>query len=148
MALAAKTDKQDHMIFCICSDGEQDEGQTWEAVLSASKYKLNNLIVVLDRNNIQISGNTERIMPLIPLAKKYQSFGWNVIDIDGHSIYEIWQALAESRSSVEKPTVIIANTVPGKGVSFMQGSYKWHGRAPQGEEVTKALKELELAHNK
>lgn len=142
MALAAKMDRADWKVYCVSSDGEQDEGQTWEAVMLASKYNLENLILIIDRNRIQISGNTEHVMPLDSLKNKYLAFGWNILEIDGHSFYEILQVLAEAGSSIEKPTAIIAKTIPGKGVNFMEGDYHWHGRAPQGDEIKQALKEL------
>ncbi|MFC1656900.1 transketolase [Patescibacteria group bacterium] len=142
-ALAGKIDKKDWKVFCISSDGEQDEGQTWEAVMLASKYNLKNLILIIDRNRIQISGNTENVMPLDSLKNKYLAFGWDVLEIDGHSFYEILESLYEAKSSIEKPTVVIAKTIPGKGVNFMEGQYSWHGRVPRGDEIKQALEELE-----
>ncbi len=142
-ALAGKIDRKDWKVFCISSDGEQDEGQTWEAVMLASKYNLKNLILIIDRNRIQISGSTENIMPLDSLKNKYISFGWDVLEIDGHSFYEIIESLYEAKSSIEKPTAIIANTVPGKGVNFMEGQYSWHGKVPKGDEIKQAIQELE-----
>lgn len=142
-AYASRMDKKGFRVFCICSDGEQDEGNTWEAAMFAGKYKLSNLTVIMDRNNIQIDGITEDIMPLEPLDEKYKAFGWNVINIDGHNFEEIVSAIANARSVYEKPTVIIAHTIPGKGVSFMEKKFEWHGKPPNKEEAKLALKELD-----
>lgn len=142
-ALAAKLDNKKHRIYCITSDGEHDEGQTWEAIMFAGKMKLNNLCAIMDRNNIQIDGHTEDVMPLEPLRQKYESFNWHVIDVDGHNIGHIIDALEESKAIYEKPTMIIAHTVPGKGVSFMENDYEWHGKTPNAEQATIALKELQ-----
>jgi len=127
------------------SDGEQDSGNTWEAVMFAAKYKLNNLTAVLDRNNIQIDGYTEDVMPLEPLREKYESFGWHVLEIDGHNFEQIIDAVTEAKAIYEAPTVIIAHTIPGKGVSFMERNYEWHGKTPNKEEAEKALEELRIA---
>lgn len=129
-------------VFCICSDGEHDEGNHWEAALFAGKYKLANLTAIVDRNNIQIDGKTEDIMPLEPLAEKYKAFNWNVINIDGHNFQEIIDACAEAGKVDEAPTVILAKTIPGKGVSFMENNYQWHGKPPNAEEAEEALTEL------
>jgi len=129
-------------VFCICSDGEHDEGNHWEAVMFAGKYKLSNLTVIVDRNNIQIDGHTENVMPLEPLGDKYVAFGWNVLSVDGHNIEAIIDACNQARATYEKPTVIIAHTIPGKGVSFMENMYEWHGKSPNKEEAKKALHEL------
>ena len=142
MAYAAKLDKKTHRIFCLMSDGEQEEGQIWEAALFAAKNKLHNLTAIIDRNNIQIDGFTEDIMPLEPLKQKYESFGWHVLEVDGHNIELIMAALNEAHSIFEKPTVIIAHTIPGKDVSFMEFDYEWHGKPPNKEEAHKALEEL------
>ncbi|MEK9194413.1 MAG: transketolase [Patescibacteria group bacterium] len=144
MALAARLDNKKHRIYCITSDGEHQEGNTWEAIMFAGKYKhhLNNLTVIMDRNNIQIDGFTENIMPLEPLREKYESFGWHVIEIDGHNMADFVDAVAEAEAIYEKPTVIIAHTIPGKGVSFMEKDYTWHGKPPKKEEAERALKEL------
>ncbi|MCK4589873.1 MAG: transketolase [Nanoarchaeota archaeon] len=143
MALAAKLDKKHHFIFCITSDGEHDEGSTWEAVSAAHKYKLDNLIFILDRNKIQISGHTEKVWPLEPLKQKYQSFGWKVFEINGHNFNQIISTVNQAKKIKGKPKIIIAHVIPGKGVSFMEGKHQWHGKAPQGEEVTQALEELQ-----
>lgn len=142
MALAAKMKEQKHYIFCVCSDGEQQEGQVWEAAMLAGKHKLNNLIFIMDRNNIQIDGHTEDILPLEPLKDKYESFGWHVIEIDGNNIEDVIDACNLAKTVYEKPSMIIAHTVPGKGVSFMENEFAWHGSPPNKEEAAKALKEL------
>ncbi len=142
MALSARLNNEKHRIYVIMSDGEHNEGNTWEAVMFAGKNRLNNLTVVVDRNNIQIDGFTENVMPLEPFREKYLSFGWNVIDIDGHNIEEVISAVAEAKAVYEKPTAIIAHTIPGKGVSFMERKYEWHGMPPNKEQARAALKEL------
>lgn len=129
-------------VYCICSDGEHDEGNHWEAVMFAGKYKLSNLTAIVDRNNIQIDGHTEDVMPLEPLAEKYQAFGWHVLEVDGHNLEQIITACQEAKAIYEKPTVIIAHTIPGKGVDFMENKYEWHGKPPNAEEAKKALHEL------
>lgn len=141
-ALAAKLDNKKYRIYCFMSDGEQDAGNTWEAAMFAGKNKLNNLTALIDRNNIQIDGFTEYIMPLEPLKEKYESFGWHVLEIDGHNFEEIGDAVNEAKAIYEKPTVIIAHTIPGKGVSFMERDYRWHGKPPNKEEADMALAEL------
>jgi len=142
MALAARLDNKKHRIYCLMSDGEHDAGNTWEAVMLAAKYKLNNLTVVIDRNNIQIDGYTEDIMPLESLREKYESFGWHVLEIDGHNFEQIIDAVSEAKAIYESPTAIIAHTIPGKGVSFMENDYLWHGKPPKKDEAEKALKEI------
>ncbi len=142
MALAARMDEKKHRIFCITGDGELDEGQVWEAVLFAGKNKLHNLTFIVDRNNIQIDGFTEDIMPLEPLNKKFEAFGWHVLEIDGHNMRQIIDALNEAKTIFEKPTVILAHTIPGKGVDFMEWKYEWHGKPPNKEEAALALNEL------
>jgi len=142
-ALAAKMDKKTYKIVCLTSDGEQNEGQTWEAAMLASKYKLDNLIQIVDRNHIQIDGTTEEIMPIEPLNKKYQAFGWVVMEINGHDFNEIFTSFKKAFKTHAKPTVIISNTIPGKGVSFMEGNWDWHGKAPNAEQTEKAIRELE-----
>jgi len=142
MALAAKLDHMQHRIYCVCSDGEQDEGQIWEALMMAGKRRLNNLTVILDRNNIQIDGFTEDVMPLEPLKEKYESFNWHVIEIDGNNIREVVDACNQAKAIYEKPTLIIAHTIPGKGVGFMEFNYKWHGMTPDKKQAEKALNDL------
>ncbi|MDE1970498.1 MAG: transketolase [Patescibacteria group bacterium] len=148
MALAARLDHKKHRIFCLMSDGEHDAGNTWEALMFAGKHKLHNLTAVLDRNNIQIDGFTEDVMPLEPLRKKYESFNWHVIEIDGHNFFHIIGALAEAKAIFEKPTMIIAHTIPGKGVSFMENDFAWHGKPPNKEQATQALAELRALQEK
>lgn len=148
MALVSKMDKKDWRVYCLTSDGEHDEGNTWEAILFASKYKLNNLTVVVDRNNIQIDGHTEDIMPLGDLGEKYKSFGWNVIDIDGHNIQAFIDAVELAKATYEKPTVIVAHTIPGKGVDFMENKFEWHGKPPKEDEAKEALHQLRTLEGK
>ena len=142
MALASRLDKKNYRVYCLMSDGEQDEGNTWESAMFAGKNKLNNLTAFIDRNNIQIDGYTENIMPLEPLKDKYESFGWHVLEIDGHNFEQIVDAVNVAKTIYEKPTVIIAHTIPGRGVSFMEKDYLWHGKPPTKEEAELALKEL------
>ena len=142
VALGARLDDARFRIFCLTSDGEHDSGNHWEAVMFAAKYKLSNLTLLVDRNRIQIDGSTEKVMPLDSLADKYRAFNWKVVEIDGHSFDEIRNAVKEARSEYQKPTVIIAETVAGKGVSFMENDYTWHGRVPTKEQAEQALKEL------
>lgn len=142
MALAAKLDKKKYRVYCFVSDGEQNEGNHWEAVMFAGKIKINNLTMLMDRNNIQIDGFTEDVMPLEPLREKYEAFNWRVMEINGHSIEEIVDAVNESKTIYEKPTLIIAHTIPGKGVSFMENDYAWHGKPPTKDQALAALKEL------
>lgn len=142
MALAARIDKKRHRIYCATSDGEHDAGNTWEAILFAGKERLSNLTMIVDRNNIQIDGVTEKIMPLEPLKDKYKAFNWHVLEVDGHNIEQFVDAVSEAKAIYEKPTVIIAHTIPGKGVSFMENDYLWHGRPPNKEEAKRALEEL------
>jgi len=129
--------KKSLKVYCLTSDGEHDEGNIWEGVMFAAKYKLNNLIQILDRNYIQIDGNTENVMPLDALANRYSSFGWEVIEIDGHDLEEILSAFKSAQQSDDKPVIIISHNIPGKGVSFMEGKYEWHGRAPTKQEAKK-----------
>lgn len=131
-----------YRVYCLTSDGEHQEGNTWEAVMFAGKLKLNNLTVVVDRNNIQIDGMTENIMPLEPLRQKYEAFNWHVVEIDGHDFYQIIGAVAEAQAIYEKPTVIIAHNVAGRGVSFMERDYLWHSKVFKPGEAERALQEL------
>lgn len=142
IAYAARMDEARFRIYCLTSDGEHDSGNHWEAVLFAGKYKLANLTVFLDRNNIQIDGHTEDVLPLEPLKEKYEAFNWHVIEIDGHDMKEIIDAVSQARMIHDRPTMIIANTIPGKGVSFMENLPEWHGKAPNKEEAKRALEEL------
>lgn len=137
--------KKEHVV-CVCSDGEHQEGNIWESVMFAGKYKLHNLTVIIDRNNIQIDGFTENVMPLEPLAMKYQSFNWHVIEVDGNDIDQVSDAYKQAKAIFEKPTAIIAHTIPGKGVDFMENDFKWHGYDPNPKTATQdyrhALREL------
>lgn len=144
MALADKINKKDkdRFIYCFMSDGELDEGNTWEAIMLAGKNKLRNLIAIIDRNNIQIEGFTEDVMPLEPLHSKWRSFNWHVIEVSGHDFRSLNEVIEEAQDIYEKPTVIIAHTIPGKGVKEFERNYKWHGKAPNKEEGEMALKEL------
>jgi len=142
IALAARLDNRRFRIYCLTSDGEHDEGSHWEAVMFAAKYKLSNLTVFVDRNKIQLSGETEEIMPIEPLRNKYEAFNWNVVEIDGHEMEALIKAVDLARQEYEKPTVIIARTIAGKGVSFMEGKWEWHGKAPNQQEAETALNEL------
>jgi len=158
MAKVALMDKKSWRVICLMSDGEQDEGNTWEGVLFAGKNKLHNLTALIDRNNIQIDGFTEDVMPLEPLKDKYEAFGWHVLEIDGHNLQEIIDAFAKAKTIFEKPTLIIAHTIPGKGVDFMENDFKWHGvppgvsdisgEPPKEEQARKALHELRTLQGK
>ncbi len=148
MALALKMDHLHNRVYLIMSDGEQQEGQTWEAVMFAGKYRLNNLTAIMDRNNIQIDGYTEDIMPLENLKAKYEAFNWHVLEIDGHNIQAVINACQEAKAIYEKPTLIIAHTIAGKGVDFMEGDYKWHGNPPNKEQAKLALDELRTLRGK
>lgn len=145
MALADKIDvgtMGGRRIYCMMSDGELEEGNSWEGAMLAGKEKLNNLVAVVDRNNIQIDGYVEDIMPLESLSDKWRAWNWHVLEIDGHNIEEIAAAFEEARAIEEKPTVIIAHTIPGKGVKEFEKDYRWHGKAPKPEEAKMALNEL------
>lgn len=156
VALAARMDKKKFHTYCFMSDGEQEAGATWESVMFIGKNKLSNLTAIIDRNNIQIDGFTENIMPLEPLRDKYEAFNWHVLEVDGHNIEQFVDAVEEAKAIYEKPTVIIAHTIPGKGVDFMEHDYLWHGNPPgtvkndpdapspekQAEEALKQLRTL------
>ena len=146
MALADKIDKKDEgrFVYCFMGDGELNEGNIWEAVMLAGKNRLNNLIGVVDRNNIQIDGNTEDIMPLEPLKKKWESFNWHVINVPGHDFKALNEAIEEAHRTHDKPIVILAETIASKGVKEWEGDYKWHGKPPTKEEGAMALAELNL----
>lgn len=148
LALAARIDNARWRVICLMSDGEQDAGNTWEGAMLAGKYKLHNLTALIDRNNIQIDGFTEDIMPLESLRAKYEAFNWHVLEIDGHNMQEIIDAFDEAKAIFEKPTVIIAHTIPGKGVDFMEGKFEWHGKPPNKEEAKLALVELRTLQGK
>ncbi len=142
MALAAKLDNKKSRIYVLLGDGELNEGIVWEAAMSAAHYKLDNLTTILDFNGLQIDGTNEEVMGIKPIDEKFKSFGWNVIEIDGHSFDEIINSLNEAEKIEGKPTIIIAKTIKGKGVSFMENEVGWHGNAPKAEERDIALKEL------
>lgn len=142
LALAARIDNAKWRTFCLMSDGEHDEGNTWEAVMLAGKNRLHTLTGLIDRNNIQIDGFTEEVMPLDDLRAKYEAFNWHVLEVDGHNIQEIIAAFDQAKAIFEKPTLIIAHTIPGKGVSFMENKPEWHGKPPNKEEAEQALAEL------
>lgn len=142
MALAAKIDREAHRVFVVCGDGEMQSGQIWEAAMFASHNKLDNLIAFLDRNNLQIDGSTNEVVSIEPIVSKWRSFGWHVIEINGHNFYEIIDALEEADEIEEEPTMIIAHTVKGKGVPFMEGSLAFHGKAANDEQLKIALEAL------
>lgn len=142
IAYAARMDEKKFRTYCFMSDGEMDAGNIWEAAMFAGKHKLYNLTGLIDRNNIQINGMTENVMPLEPLRKKWEAFNWHVIEIDGHNIEEIVDSAEEAKAVYEKPTVIIAHTIPGKGIEDIEFDYKWHGKPPKPEEGAEFLKEL------
>jgi transketolase len=143
MSLAMRMDKTQHRwIYVVMGDGEQDEGNVWEAAMLASKYKLTNIIAITDRNNIQIDGPTEKIMTLEDLKAKWESFGWHVLEIDGNNIEAVIDACEMGKAIVEKPVMIIAHTVPGMGVDFMEYDFHWHGNPPNHEQAKLALKQL------
>ncbi|MBI1957308.1 MAG: transketolase [Candidatus Niyogibacteria bacterium] len=142
MAIAALMDDRKNYIYCLMSDAEHQAGQTWEAAMLAGKHKLWNLIAIMDRNNIQIDGFTENVMPLEPLRAKYEAFNWRVIDANGHDFAEMHSAIEEAKAVYEKPTMILAHTIPGKGVSYMERKFEWHGKPPKPDEAKAALAEL------
>ncbi len=149
MALAMRMNKQTHRwVYVVMGDGELNEGNIWEAAMLAGKEKLNNVIGIIDRNNIQIDGPTEEVMPLEDLRGKWESFGWHVIDINGNDIEAVIDACAMARAIVEKPIMIIAHTIPGKGVDFMEYDFHWHGAPPNSEQAKTALKELRTLKGK
>ncbi len=143
MALAAKRDGKSYRVFCLLSDGECDEGSTWEPILFAPQHKLDNLVAIVDYNKIQSLGTVKEVIDLDPFAEKWQAFGWAVREIDGHSLNDIEATLSQVPFEFNKPSCIIAHTVKGKGVSFMENKLLWHYRSPQGKEFEAALAELE-----
>ena len=144
MALAAKMDHLSHNIYSIHGDGELQEGSIWEAAMSASHHKLDNLIAIVDRNGLQIDGKTEDVMRIEPLSDKWSSFGWKVIHCDGNDIIQILKAFAEASITQGMPTVIIAKTIMGKGIRSIEGDYKWHGKVPAMEQVAGFIEELHI----
>ncbi len=142
MALANKIDNRSSRVYTLLGDGEINEGLVWEALMSAAHYKLSNLTAILDYNGLQIDGANDVVMGIKPVDKKFASFGWHVIEIDGHDMEAILAAFEEAKKVTDKPSVILANTIKGKGVSFMEGDYGWHGQAPNDEQLAKALSDL------
>jgi transketolase len=143
MAMAAKMDKKDTRTYCLLGDGETNEGQVWEAAMTASHYKLDNLCAMIDFNKLQIDGFLCDIKNMEPIGDKWESFGWHLIEIDGHNFSQIMDALDKAETIKNKPTVILAHTIKGKGISFIENKVEWHGIAPKPEELKRALKELE-----
>jgi transketolase len=158
IALAGKIDKKEYRTYVVTGDGELDEGNIWEAVMFAGKIKLNNLTVIVDRNNIQIDGFTEDVLPLESLRDKFEAFNWHVIDVDGNNIRAFVDSVGQAQAVYEKPTVIIAHTIPGKGVDFMENDFHWHGMPPdisdvegappKGQQAKTALDELRTLQGK
>jgi transketolase len=146
MALALKSNQSDSRTICIMGDGELQEGSVWEAAMSASHYKLNNLIGIVDRNRLQIDGATAQVMQLEPLSQKWESFGWQVLEINGNHVSEILNALENARNSVEKPTVILSNSIMGKGIPEIENNYQWHGKAPDKAEAERFLQALKNSY--
>ena len=142
MAIASKLNHEGVRIYCVCGDGELQEGQIWEAAMTSSHYKLDNLCVIVDNNNLQIDGKVNEVMSIYPIDEKFRSFGFEVINIDGHDINQIINALNKAKRVKGKPTAIIAKTVKGKGVSFMENEAGWHGKAPKEQEYNTAIEEL------
>ena len=142
MAIAGKLDKKDYRVYCVLGDGEIQEGQVWEAAMTSSKYKLDNLCVIVDNNNLQIDGTIDKVMNPYPIDKKFEAFGFNVINIDGHNYSQIINAFEQAKNTKNKPTAIIAKTIKGKGVSFMENQAGWHGKAPNDEQFEQAMQDL------
>ena len=142
MAIASKLNHEGVRVYCVCGDGELQEGQIWEAAMTASHYKLDNLCVIVDNNNLQIDGKVSEVMSIYPIDEKFRSFGFEVFNIDGHDMNQIIGALNKAKTVKGKPTAIIAKTIKGKGVSFMENVAGWHGKAPKEEEYNMAIKEL------
>ena len=142
MAIAGKMNNKNYRVYCILGDGEIEEGQVWEAAMASNKYKLDNLCVIVDNNNLQIDGTIEEVMSSYPIDDKFRSFGFEIIKINGHDIEEILKAFEVARNVKGKPTLIIAKTIKGKGVSYMENKVGWHGKAPNEEEFNQAIKEL------
>jgi transketolase len=142
LALAAKMDNKSWKVYSVHGDGELQEGSIWEAAMSASHYKLDNLIAIVDRNGVQIDGKTSDVMEIEPLAAKWKDFGWNVMECDGHNFEELISSFDKAKESIIKPTVIIAHTIMGKGIKEIEGDYRWHGKAPTKEEAIRFIEEL------
>ena len=139
MAIASKLNHEGIRVYCICGDGEIQEGQIWEAAMTACHYKLDNLCLIVDNNNLQIDGKVNEVMSIYPINEKFKSFGFEVIEIDGHDIKQIIDALEKAKTIKQKPTVIIAKTIKGKGISFMENMAEWHGKAPNEEQYNMAI---------
>lgn len=142
MAIAGKMNNKNYRVYCILGDGEIEEGQVWEAAMASSKYKLDNLCVIVDNNNLQIDGTIDKVMSPYPIDEKFKSFGFQIINIDGNDIEEIKKAFEVAKNVKEKPVCIIAKTIKGKGVSFMENKAEWHGKAPNEEQYKQAMEEL------
>ena len=142
MAMASKLDGEGVRVYCICGDGEIEEGQIWEAAMTSAHYKLDNLCLIIDNNNLQIDGEVDKVMNVYPIDKKLKSFGFETINVDGHNIAELITAFEQAKEIKGKPTAIIANTVKGEGISFMEDQVDWHGKAPNEEQYEEAKKEL------
>lgn len=142
MAIAGKLDKKDYRVYCIMGDGEIEEGQIWEAAMTSSHYKLDNLCAIIDNNNLQIDGKVDEVMSPYPIDKKFESFGFNTLVIDGHNFEEIINAFEKAKQTKGKPTAIIAKTIKGKGISYMENKASWHGKAPSEEEYKTAIEEI------
>lgn len=142
IAISAKLDNKQYRVYCILGDGEIEEGQIWEAAMAANKYKLDNLCVIVDNNNLQIDGTIQEVIGLSNIKDKFESFGFNVLQIDGHDISQIKKAFIDAKSQKDKPTCIIAKTIKGKGISFMENQVDWHGKAPNKEQYEQAMQEL------
>lgn len=142
MALAGKMDKKDYRVYCILGDGEIEEGQIWEACMTSSHYKLDNLCLIVDNNNLQIDGTVKDVMNVYPLREKFESFGFEIFEVDGNNIEELIKVFERAKNIRQSPTAIIAKTTKGKGVSYMENNVKWHGKAPNEEEYEKAITEI------
>ena len=146
MAIGSKMEHEGYRVYCLLGDGELEEGQVWEAAMSASKNKLDNLCAIVDYNTVQIDGNVEDVAGLIDIKEKFESFGFNVIEVNGHDIEALIHAFNSAKHQKDMPSVIIARTIKGKGVSFMEGKAEWHGKAPNQEQYEEAINELKLQH--
>lgn len=146
MAIGSKMEHEGYRVYCLLGDGELEEGQVWEAAMSASKNKLDNLCAIVDYNTLQIDGNVEEVAGLIDIKEKFESFGFNVIEVNGHDIEALIHAFNSAKHQKDMPSVIIARTIKGKGVSFMEGKAEWHGKAPNQEQYEEAINELKLQH--
>lgn len=142
MALATKTDKSDVRVYVVIGDGECNEGQVWEAAMTSAKYKLDNLTAIIDLNKVQVDGTTDEVMPLGSMKEKWEAFGWNVIEVDGHDVCKICESIDIAKKTKGKPTVLIADTIKGKGVSFMEGRFEWHAGGTTEEQYNQGLAEL------